>query len=81
MRTQSNDSDNSDLSSNQRLDLARTEVSQNHHNGNPANQYDNFQYMPSLSSSENPVYYESNRLLYEAHLSRLHRTTHRRRDN
>jgi len=81
VRTQSDDSDNiSNSSSNQRLDIANANINPNQHHGNPIHQYDTLQYMPSLSSSENPVYYESNRLLYEAHLSRLHRTTHRRRD-
>ncbi|KAI1298478.1 hypothetical protein HDE_04180 [Halotydeus destructor] len=37
-------------------------------------------YHPSLSSNQNPIYYEPNRLLYEAHLQRLNRISHKRRD-
>lgn len=37
-------------------------------------------YLPSLSSTENPLYYEANRVLYEAHLARQERSS-RRRDN
>jgi len=35
-------------------------------------------YEPSLSYSENPIYYEANRLLYEVHLLRLHREARRK---
>jgi hypothetical protein len=31
------------------------------------------QYQPSLGNHENPVYYEMNRVLFEAHVSRLNR--------
>jgi len=33
-------------------------------------------YSPELDSNENPIYYESNRILYEAHQQRILRTTH-----
>ena len=32
-------------------------------------------YQPSLASHENPVYYEMNRVLFEAHVSRLNRSS------
>ncbi|CAG2103565.1 unnamed protein product [Medioppia subpectinata] len=30
-------------------------------------------YSPELDSNSNPIYYESNRILFEAHIQRLHR--------
>jgi len=32
-------------------------------------------YSPELDSNENPIYYESNRILYEAHQQRISRNT------
>ncbi|KAL5239297.1 hypothetical protein ACI65C_006707 [Semiaphis heraclei] len=33
----------------------------------------NLQYEPDLTSDQNPFYYESNRLLFELHVERVHR--------
>uniref|UniRef100_A0A1B6DI89 Uncharacterized protein n=1 Tax=Clastoptera arizonana TaxID=38151 RepID=A0A1B6DI89_9HEMI len=38
------------------------------------NVQDNSQYSPDLGPSENPFYYESNKLLFTLYMERLHRT-------
>lgn len=52
------DYSHSDLNSQQNI---RAEVPQNLH------------YDPDLTSDENPFYYESNRLLFDLHVERIHR--------
>jgi len=46
-----------------------------HSNGCSTSLLTSTSYQPSLSSQENPVYYEMNKILFEAHIQRLNRST------